>query len=291
MAKNKKKSFQTWKEKKKRDDGPVKAKKHLGQHFLKDEGIAQQIAETLSFEDYKNVIEIGAGTGVLTKYLLKKPIDLVAMDLDSESITYLNQSFPLEHPKVLQGEGSFKVIEADFLKYDIATLFGKEQFAITGNFPYNISTQIVFKMLEMKEQVPEFSGMFQKEVAARICGKEGNKTYGILSVLAQAFYDAEYLFTVNPEVFDPPPKVQSGVLRLTRKENFTLDCDEKLFYKVVKSAFNHRRKTLRNSLKTFALSDDLREEEVFNKRPEQLAVIDFIELTKKVAADLDANAL
>lgn len=291
MAKNKKKSFQTWKEKKKRDDGPVKAKKHLGQHFLKDEGIAQQIAETLSFEGYKNVIEIGAGTGVLTKYLLVKPIDLVAMDLDSESITYLNHSFPLEHPEVLQGEGSFKVIEADFLKYDIATLFGKEQFAITGNFPYNISTQIVFKMLEMKEQVPEFSGMFQKEVAARICGKEGNKTYGILSVLVQAFYDAEYLFTVLPEVFDPPPKVQSGVLRLTRKENFTLDCDEKLFYKVVKAAFNQRRKTIRNSLKTFGLSDVLREEEVFNKRPEQLAVINFIELTKKVAADLGENAL
>ncbi|MFK7812699.1 MAG: 16S rRNA (adenine(1518)-N(6)/adenine(1519)-N(6))-dimethyltransferase RsmA [Maribacter sp.] len=285
MSKKKKKSFQTWKGKKKRDDGPVKAKKHLGQHFLKDETIAQQIAETLSFKGYKNVIEIGPGTGVLTKYLLQNPIDLVAMDLDSESIVYLNQSFPLEHPVVMQGDGSFKVIEADFLKYDLSKLFGNEEFAVTGNFPYNISTQIVFKMLEMKAQVPEFSGMFQKEVAARICEKEGNKTYGILSVLVQAFYNAEYLFTVHPEVFDPPPKVQSGVLRLIRKENFTLDCDEKLFYKVVKAAFNQRRKTIRNSLKIFALSDILKEDAIFDRRPEQLAVADFISLTKKIAND------
>ncbi len=285
MGKSKKKSYQTWKDKKKRDDSPVKAKKHLGQHFLKDETVAQQIAETLSFDGYKNVIEIGPGTGVLTKYLLTNPIDLVAMDLDSESIIYLNQNFPLEHPKVLQGEGSFKVIEADFLRYDLSQLYGKEQFAVTGNFPYNISTQIVFKMLEMKEQIPEFSGMFQKEVAARICEKEGNKTYGILSVLVQAFYDAEYLFTVHPEVFDPPPKVQSGVLRLTRKEDFKLDCDEKLFYKVVKAAFNQRRKTIRNSLKTFGLSDILKEDAIFDRRPEQLAVADFIGLTKKIAND------
>jgi 16S rRNA (adenine1518-N6/adenine1519-N6)-dimethyltransferase len=285
MGRKKKKSFQPWKEKKKRDDGPVKAKKHLGQHFLKDETIAQQIAETLSFKGYKNVIEIGPGTGVLTKYLLMNPVDLVAMDLDSESIIYLNHSFPLEHPKVMQGEGSFQVLEADFLKYDLTQLFGKEEFAITGNFPYNISTQIVFKMLEMKEQVPEFSGMFQKEVAARICEKEGNKTYGILSVLVQAFYDAEYLFTVHPQVFDPPPKVQSGVLRLTRKRNYKLNCDEKLFYKVVKAAFNQRRKTLRNSLKTFELSDILKEDAIFDRRPEQLAVADFIALTKKIAND------
>ncbi|TMM58460.1 16S rRNA (adenine(1518)-N(6)/adenine(1519)-N(6))-dimethyltransferase RsmA [Maribacter algarum] len=286
MGKSKKKSYQTWKDKKKRDDSPVKAKKHLGQHFLKDETIARQIAETLSFKGYKNVLEIGPGTGVLTKYLLMNPIDLVAMDLDSESIIYLNHSFPLEHPKVLQGECSFKVIEADFLKYDLSKLFGEEQFAVTGNFPYNISTQIVFKMLEMKEQIPEFSGMFQKEVAARICEKEGNKTYGILSVLVQTFYDAEYLFTVHPQVFDPPPKVQSGVLRLTRKENFKLDCDEKLFYQVVKAAFNQRRKTIRNSLKTFGLSDILKEDAIFDRRPEQLAVADFIGLTKKIANDI-----
>lgn len=267
------------------DKGPIKAKKHLGQHFLKDEKIAQDIADTLSFEGYTNVIEIGPGTGVLTKYLLQKDIDLVAMDLDEESIIYLNHSFPLEHNKVMQRERSFKVLEADFLKYDLSTIFGEEQFAITGNFPYNISTQIVFKMLEMKEQIPEFSGMFQKEVAQRICEKEGSKVYGILSVLAQAYYDAEYLFTVQPEVFDPPPKVQSGVLRLTRKKDLTMDCDEKLFYKVVKTAFNQRRKTLRNSLKTFELSDILKEDAIFDKRPEQLAVTDFIALTKKIEHD------
>ncbi len=207
------------------------------------------------------------------------------MDLDTESIVYLNNDFPLEHHKVLQRNGKFKVLEANFLKYDLSTLFGKEQFAITGNFPYNISTQIVFKMLEMKDQVPEFSGMFQKEVAERICEKEGNKTYGILSVLVQAYYNAEYLFTVQPEVFDPPPKVQSGVLRLTRKENFNLACDEKLFFKIIKTAFNQRRKTLRNSLKIFNLSDILKEDAIFDLRPEQLAVADFIALTKKIEHD------
>jgi len=283
--KKKKKSYQTWKDKKQVDQSPVKAKKHLGQHFLKDEEVAQKIGETLSFKGYKNVIEIGPGTGVLTKYLLLEDINLVAMDLDEESIVYLNHSFPLENSKATQAKGRLNVVEADFLKYDLQSLFGEEQFAITGNFPYNISTQIVFKMLEIKEQVPEFSGMFQKEVAERICEKEGSKTYGILSVLVQAFYDAEYLFTVSPQVFDPPPKVKSGVLRLTRKKDFTLACDEKLLYRVVKSAFNQRRKTLRNSLKSFELSDILKEDVIFDQRPEQLAVADFITLTQKIADD------
>ncbi len=264
---------------------PVKAKKHLGQHFLKDESIALQIAETLSLDNYEKVIEIGPGTGVLTKYLLARDIDLIAMDLDEESIIYLNHSFPMEHSDVLNGKGSLKVIEADFLKFDLKILFGEDQFAITGNFPYNISTQIVFKMLEYRDQIPEFSGMFQKEVAQRICEKGGNKTFGILSVLVQAFYDAEYLFTVSPQVFDPPPKVESGVIRLIRKKNFKLDCDEKLFFRVVKAAFNHRRKTIRNSLKTFDLSDNLKEDAIFDLRPEQLAVADFTELTKKIAND------
>lgn len=268
-----------------KDKGPVKAKKHLGQHFLKDETVALKIAETLSFEGYRNVLEIGPGTGVLTKYLLRKEIDLIAMDLDSESIIYLNRNFALEHPETLGKNKSLKVIEADFLKFDLATLFDSEPFAITGNFPYNISTQIVFRMLEFRHRIPEFSGMFQKEVAERICAKEGNKTYGILSVLTQAYYIAEYLFTVQPEVFDPPPKVQSGVLRLTRKAQFTLDCDEKLLHGVVKTAFNQRRKTLRNSLKTFDLSDNLKEDSIFDLRPEQLAVADFIGLTKKIAND------
>jgi len=279
------KRFQKPHQEKRQDNSPVKAKKHLGQHFLTDESIAQKIAETISLKGYKNVIEIGPGTGMLTKYLLKNEIDLVAMDLDEESIIYLNHSFPLEHNELINNKGSFRVIEADFLKYNLYTLFGDEQFAITGNFPYNISTQIVFKMLEMKKHIPEFSGMFQKEVALRICEKEGNKTYGILSVLVQAFYDAEYLFTVLPSVFNPPPKVNSGVLRLTRKENFTLDCNEKLFYKVVKATFNQRRKTIRNGLKIFELSDSLKEDVIFNKRPEQLSVTDFIALTKKIEND------
>lgn len=266
-------------------NSPVKAKKYLGQHFLKDENIAKKIADTLSLTGYEHVLEIGPGTGVLTKYLLMRNVDLVAMDLDEESIVYLNHSFPLEHPKVLKNNNKLQVVEADFLKFDLKQLFGDRQFAITGNFPYNISSQIVFKMLEMREQIPEFSGMFQREVAQRICEKEGNKTYGILSVLTQAFYDAEYLFTVHPQVFEPPPKVQSGVLRLTRKPNFKLDCDENLFFKVVKAAFNQRRKTIRNSLKGFSLSDNLREDAIFDRRPEQLAVQEFVELTKKIQHD------
>ncbi len=264
------------------EKSPIKAKKYLGQHFLKDEGIARQISETLSLNGYKNVLEIGPGTGVLTQYLLLRDINLIAMELDPDSVIYLNHSFPVEHPAVLQREGSFQIVEADFLHYNTTLLFDSEPFAITGNFPYNISTQIVFKMLEMKEKVPEFSGMFQKEVANRICEKEGSKAYGILSVLVQAFYEAEYLFTVPPEVFDPPPKVQSGVLRLVRKKDYNLDCDEKLFFRVVKAAFNHRRKTLRNSLKIFDLSDTLREDPVFDLRPEQLRVADFILLTQKI---------
>ncbi|NKI30825.1 16S rRNA (adenine(1518)-N(6)/adenine(1519)-N(6))-dimethyltransferase RsmA [Croceivirga thetidis] len=272
-------------EKKGQDNSPVKAKKHLGQHFLKDEKIAQKIAETLSLEGYLKVIEIGPGTGVLTKYLLLRGMDLVAMDLDEESIVYLNHSFPLEHPKVLEQNSKLTVLEADFLKFDLQELFGQQQFGITGNFPYNISSQIVFKMLEHRNQIPEFSGMFQKEVAQRICEKEGSKTYGILSVLVQAFYRAEYLFTVHPHVFVPPPKVQSGVLRLTRKENFQLDCDEQLLFKVVKAAFNQRRKTLRNSLKGFGLSDSLREDAIFDRRPEQISVANFVELTQKIQYD------
>ncbi|MCL4114442.1 UNVERIFIED_CONTAM: hypothetical protein GTU68_059158 [Idotea baltica] len=205
------------------------------------------------------------------------------MDLDRESIAYLNTNFSLENP--LEKKGKITVLEADFLKFDLLSLFKNEQFAITGNFPYNISTQIVFKMLEIKEYVPEFTGMFQKEVAARICSNNGSKAFGILSVYAQAFYDAEYLFTVPPDVFDPPPKVDSGVLRLTRKKDFKLAVDEKLFLRVIKTAFNQRRKTLRNSLKVFSLSDNLKEDIIFTLRPEQLTVADFVGLTEKIAND------
>ncbi len=257
----------------------VRAKKHLGQHFLKDENIARKIADTLTLIGYKNVIEIGPGMGVLTKYILQKDLHVVAMDLDAESIAYLNTSFRLEHNEIIRKHNSFEVLEADFLKFDLSTLFATDQFAIIGNFPYNISTQIVFKTIENRDRIPEFTGMFQKEVAQRICEKEGSKAYGILSVLTQAFYDAEYLFTVPPGVFNPPPKVDSGVLRLIRKKDYTLLCNEKLFFTVVKTAFGQRRKTLRNSLKTFQLSEEIKILDVLTKRPEQLSVDEFIELT------------
>jgi len=254
----------------------VKAKKHLGQHFLKDESIAKDIADTLNFEGYQDVLEIGPGMGVLTKYLLDKPVNTYVIEIDTESVTYLDENYPKLHGKI---------ISKDFLKYNINEIFEGKQFAIIGNFPYNISTQIVFRALEYRNQIPEFAGMFQKEVAERICEKKGTKAYGILSVLVQAFYEAEYLFTVSEDVFIPPPKVKSGVLRLRRKENFTLPCSEKLFFTVVKTGFQQRRKTLRNSLKTLNLSDNLREDTIFDLRPEQLSVQDFIELTKKIEAD------
>lgn len=255
---------------------PVRAKKHLGQHFLHDEHIAEKIGNTLTGEGYKNVLEIGPGMGILTKYIILKPLQVIAMDLDTESIAYLRKQYP---------QDNLTIVEADFLKFDLSTLFEGEAFAITGNFPYNISTQIVFKTLEWRQRIPEFTGMFQKEVAQRICEKEGSKAYGILSVLTQAFYDSEYLFTVKPGVFNPPPKVDSGVLRLKRKENYTLPCDEKLFFKVVKTAFQQRRKTLRNSLKTFNLSNKLKEDTIFAQRPEQLSVSEFISLTQKIQDD------
>ncbi len=255
----------------------VKAKKYLGQHFLNDESIAQKIADTLRLAGYQNILEIGPGMGVLTKYLLKKEATTYVIEIDPESVDYLQANYLNLAPRI---------IEKDFLKYDLNNVFKGASFGIIGNFPYNISTQIVFKTLEMRDQIPEFSGMFQKEVAQRICSKEGSKVYGILSVLTQAFYHAEYLFTVPPGVFNPPPKVDSGVLRLTRKENYNLPCDEKLLFKTVKTAFQQRRKTLRNSLKTFNLSDNLREDVIFGKRPEQLSVQQFIELTQMIEKDL-----
>jgi 16S rRNA (adenine1518-N6/adenine1519-N6)-dimethyltransferase len=254
----------------------VKAKKHLGQHFLKDESIAAAIADTLNFEGYQDVLEIGPGMGVLTKYLLEKPVTTYVIEIDTESVTYLDENFP---------KLKDKIISKDFLRYNINETFEGKQFGIIGNFPYNISTQIVFRTLEYRHQIPEFAGMFQKEVAERICEKKGTKAYGILSVLVQAFYDAEYLFTVDEHVFIPPPKVKSGVLRLRRKEDYSLPCGEKLFFTVVKTAFQQRRKTLRNSLKTLNLSDNLKEDEVFNLRPEQLNVEQFIALTQKIEAD------
>ena len=251
----------------------VKAKKYLGQHFLKDLNIAQKIADTLSLANYKKVVEIGAGMGVLTQFLLKKDIEVYVVEIDKESVAYLEAHYP-----ELRG----KIIADDFLKYDIAGYL-REPFAIIGNFPYNISTQIVFKLLELRDYVPEFSGMFQKEVAERICEREGSKTYGILSVLVQAFYEATYLFTVSEGVFNPPPKVKSGVLRLVRKPNYHLDCDEALFFTIVKTAFNQRRKTLRNSLKPLLTNESLKKNSIFDKRPEQLPWQDFVFITKEIS--------
>lgn len=256
----------------------VKPKKYLGQHFLHDENIAKKIADTLSLNGYGKVLEIGPGMGILTKYLLQKEILTYAIEIDKESVEYLKANYLNLEPRIIQ---------EDFLKFDLTTVFGNEPFAIIGNFPYNISSQIVFKVLEMRDQIPEFSGMFQKEVAKRICEQPGSKTYGILSVLTQAFYDTKYLFTVSPSVFNPPPKVDSGVLRLTRREKVKLDCDEKLFFNVVKTGFQQRRKTLRNSLKKFNLSENLKANVIFGRRPEQLGVAEFIELTHMIENDVD----
>lgn len=263
----------------------VRAKKHLGQHFLTDDNIAQKIADSLTENGYDDVLEIGPGMGVLTKYLLGKKSKVTVMELDRDSVAYLKETFPLEHITLNTAAEKFNIIEGDFLKKEIQEVFTKKQVAIIGNFPYNISSQILFKAIENRAFVPEFSGMFQKEVAKRIAEKKGSKVYGILSVLTQAFYDVEYLFTVPPSVFNPPPKVDSGVIRLIRKENYKLPVDEKLFFRVVKTSFNQRRKMLRGSLKSFNLSDALKEDPVFTMRPEQLSVEEFIGLTAKIAND------
>lgn len=254
----------------------VRAKKHLGQHFLNDENIARKIADALTLEGYNKVIEIGPGMGVLTKYMLEKPIETWVIEIDTESVEYLQTHYL---------KLSNKILSEDFLKYDLTKVFGDEQYAIIGNFPYNISSQIVFKALENRDRIPEFAGMFQKEVAERICEPKGSKAYGILSVLTQAFYDTEYLFTVSENVFTPPPKVKSGVMRMKRKENYKLPCDEKLFFNVVKTAFNQRRKTLRNSLKGFNLSEEFKADEFLSLRPEQVTVEQFIDLTLKIQAN------
>lgn len=250
----------------------VRAKKHLGQHFLKDQQIAKKIAESLTSNVPGTVLEIGPGMGVLTQFLLQdQRFETSVVEIDTESVMYLQNHFP-------QLDG--RIITGDFLKMNLAALF-KEPFAIIGNFPYNISSQILFKIIEHRDKVPEMVGMFQKEVAERVASKHGNKTYGILSVLLQAFYTIEYLFTVHENVFDPPPKVKSGVIRITRNSTAQLPCNEALFFRIVKTGFNQRRKTLSNSLKSILLNLKP-EDEIFRKRPEQLSVQEFIELTLRV---------
>ena len=257
----------------------VHAKKFLGQHFLTDLTVAQRIAETTyrgqsdqvpSTKEKVRVLEIGPGMGVLTQYLLKNPnIQLTAIEIDRESVAYLKEWYPELH-----------LIEGDFLKLNLDIIYPEGEFNVIGNYPYNISSQIFFKVLEYKDRIPVCSGMIQKEVAERIASKPGKKAYGILSVLLQAYYDIEYLFTVDEHVFNPPPKVKSAVIRMTRNKRRRLDCDEALFKTVVKTAFNQRRKQMRNSLQQLVgKGNPILEEKIFTMRPEQLSVEQFIELT------------
>jgi len=250
----------------------VKPKKGLGQHFLKDKSIARRIAEALSGTGYDSVLEIGPGMGILTQYLLERNFkDLRLVEIDNESVQYLHNVYP----------DFTGIIRGDFLKMDIRSLFpGK--LAIAGNFPYNISTQIFFRVLEHRDMVTEVTGMLQKEVAERICAGPGSKTYGILSVLLQAYYETKYLFTVSENVFSPPPKVKSGVIHLKRNDTVSLACNEDLFLKVVKACFNQRRKTLRNSVRSaFTLRTE--DHPDLHLRPEQLSVDQFISLTNFIS--------
>ncbi len=247
----------------------VRPKKWLGQHFLKDVNIARKVVSYVNVKN--NLLEIGPGMGVLTQFLIEKETALKVIEIDSESVAYLSKVYKLEK----------QIIEDDFLKYDLMHVFDGAPFSIVGNFPYNISSQILFKVLSFKHIIPELTGMFQKEVGKRICAEKGSKTYGILSVLIQAFYDTKYLFTVEPQVFSPPPKVKSAVIQLTRKNDHILPCDEKLFFTLVKAAFNQRRKTLRNALKSFSLTISINED-LKDKRAEQLSVSDFITLAQSV---------
>ena len=256
----------------------VKPKKFLGQHFLKDLKVAQDIADTVDSQPELPVLEVGPGMGVLTQFLVKKERTVKVVEVDYESVAYLREAFPsLED----------HIIEDDFLKMNLNRTFDGNPFVLTGNYPYNISSQIFFKMLDNKELIPCCTGMIQKEVAERIAAGPGSKTYGILSVLIQAWYEVEYLFTVSEHVFNPPPKVKSAVIRMTRNQTRDLGCNEKLFKQVVKTTFNQRRKTLRNSIKPIlGKESSILQDEIFNKRPEQLSVQQFVELTNMVEKEL-----
>ena len=254
----------------------VKAKKHLGQHFLTDKNIAEKIVNSLhSTDKYDQVLEVGPGMGVLSDFLLRKTeLEIFMIDIDTESFQYLNKKYPN------LGE---RLINADFLRLNFKEIFpGK--LALIGNFPYNISSQILFKVLENRDQVVELVGMFQKEVAQRCAEKPGSKEYGILSVFLQAYYKVEYLFSVKPGVFNPPPKVNSAVIRLTRNEVSKLDCDEKLFWQVVKAGFNQRRKTLRNALSSIFNKESMGDDPMLDLRAERLSVDDFVKLTNLISS-------
>ncbi|MFZ1750522.1 MAG: 16S rRNA (adenine(1518)-N(6)/adenine(1519)-N(6))-dimethyltransferase RsmA [Saprospiraceae bacterium] len=253
----------------------MKAKKSFGQHFLIDESIAENIATSLVNHDHiPNVLEIGPGKGVLTKYLSKQNINFKVIEADKDMVAYLTDN------KILKED---QIIFLDFLKLNMHKVFDDQPFCLIGNFPYNISSQILFKMINSKELVPEMVGMFQKEVADRVVAPPGSKTYGIISVLVQAHYTGETIIDVPPDSFSPPPKVQSSVIRLTRKADYELPCDDKLFRSVVKTAFSQRRKMLRNTLKTFVTDVKMLEDVFYTKRPEQLSVQDFVDITTKLS--------
>lgn len=247
----------------------VKAKKHLGQHFLTDENIAKKIVDGLSFENYHKVLEVGPGMGVLTKYLLEKDAEIFVAEIDAESVDYLKKNYPKLQENHFTG---------DFLKINIEGVFG-EQVAVIGNFPYNISSQILFKIIDYYGQIPEMVGMFQKEVAERTAAVPRTKDYGILSVLVQALYDVKYLFSVHENVFNPPPKVKSGVIKLTRNPKEGLQGNEVLFKQIVKAGFNQRRKKLSNALKVLNIPENLKTHPFLDKRAEELSVEDFIAFT------------
>ena len=254
----------------------VKPKKSLGQHFLTDKNVAKKITESLK-PLTKNVLEIGPGTGILTSFLLKKKYNLILVEIDDESVAFLINSLLVDE-KI--------IIKKDFLKLDLSAIFSGNNFSIIGNFPYNISSQILFKIIENKQLISDMCGMFQLEVAKRICEKPGTKVYGILSVLTQAYFETNFLFKVSKNLFYPAPNVESAVISLKRRENFYLKCNELLFFRVVKLSFQQRRKKVRNSLKTLNLSNNLREDAIFDKRPEQLSVNDFIKLTCSIENDI-----
>ncbi len=252
----------------------VRAKKGLGQHFLRDHQIASDIVDALVMGDRHKVLEVGPGMGVLTRFLLQKSeFETTVVEIDRESVSYLKTYIP---------ELNGRIIEGDFLHMDLRKLYSEEPFSLIGNFPYNISSQILFKVLDNRDLIPEVVGMLQKEVAERICTGPGSKTYGILSVLLQAWYKVEYLFTVNEDVFDPPPKVKSAVVRLTANGRTNLGCNEKLFNAIIKQSFNQRRKMLRNSIKSFTPRYDELDIKVLTNRPEQLSVEEFIKLTNDI---------
>lgn len=255
----------------------VKPKKFLGQHFLTDLGVARRIADTVDACPDVPVLEVGPGMGVLTQFLLPKGREFKVVEIDFDSVPYLHEHFP---------QLGDNIIEGDFLQIDLQAVFQGRPFVLTGNYPYNISSQIFFKMLENKDLIPCCTGMIQKEVAERMAATPGSKAYGVLSVLMQAWYDVEYLFTVDEHVFNPPPKVKSAVIRLTRNSKNTLGCDEALFRRIVKTVFTMRRKMLRNGMKQILGKDSpMLADSLFTQRPEQLSVQDYVELTNKVAAE------